>query len=163
LKGQAMDALRSLKLASGRDLPAHLDALTKLRSDALDVGARCQDEEYISILLASLPAAEFSNAMIILSEKKYAHEIIAHLRAHWDLVYKASVTASGVAQALAARAGNGGGAGNCSNCHMGPHHHDNCWARGGGKEGYGPTWYKAPPGKEPRQVLVEATNTVKAA
>jgi hypothetical protein len=162
LKGQAMDALRSLKLASGCDLPAHLDALTKLCSDALDIGARCQDGEYISIILASLPAAELSNAMIILGEKKYAHEIIAHLRAHWDLVYKASVTASGVAQALAAHAGNGGGAGNCS-CHVGPHHRDNCWARGGGKEGYGPGWYKAPPGKEPRQALVDAANTVKAA
>jgi hypothetical protein len=166
LKGQAMDALRSLKLASGRDLPAHLDVLTKLRSDALDAGARCPDEEYISIILASLPAAEFSNAMIILGDKKFAHEIIAHLRAHWDLVYKASVTTSGVAQALATHAGNsvggGRGVGNCSNCRVGPHHRDNCWARGGGKEGYGPAWYKAPAGLEPRQPLIDAANVVKA-
>jgi hypothetical protein len=36
LKGQAMDVLQSLKLVSRRDLPALLDALTKLCSDALD-------------------------------------------------------------------------------------------------------------------------------
>jgi hypothetical protein len=97
LKGIAMDTLRSLKLASGRDLPAHLKALTKLRSDALDVGARCQDEEYIAIVLASLPIPEFSSALLVLGEKKFSHEVINYLRGHWDLVYKASVTATGVA------------------------------------------------------------------
>jgi hypothetical protein len=166
LKGQVMDALHSLKLASRRDLPAHLDALTKLHSDALDAGARCPDEEYISIILASLPATEFSNAMIILSEKKFAHEVITHLRTHWDLVYKASVNANGVAQVLATHAGHGGGggrgAGNCTNCHVRPHHHENCWARSSGKEGYGPAWYKAPAGLESRQPLINAANMVKA-
>jgi hypothetical protein len=164
LKGQAMDALRLLKLVSGHDLPAHLNVLTKLCSDTLDVGAHYPDEEYISIILASLPAAEFSNAMIILGDKKFTHEVIAHLRAHWDLVYKASVNVNGVAQALTTHTGNsssgGCGARNCTNCRVGPHHRDNCWARGGGKEGYGPAWYKALAGLEPQQPLIDAANVV---
>ncbi|KAJ7303771.1 hypothetical protein DFH08DRAFT_976798 [Mycena albidolilacea] len=163
LKGIPMDTLCSLKLTSRCDLPAHLEALTKLRSDALDVGAHCQDEEYIAIVLASLPFPEFSSALLALYEKKFSHEVINYLCAHWDLVYKASVTATGIAQALAANAGNSGGTGSCGNCHIGPHHWDNCWAHGSGKEEYATAWYKAPNGMEPCQVLIEAANIAMAA
>jgi hypothetical protein len=168
LKGQAMDTLRSIKLDNWADLPAHLDALTKARQDAVCVGAQCLDNEYISIILGSLPASEFSNAMLILGDKMFAIEVIAYLRSYWELVYKPKMNlgVNGVAQALAANAADAGGnsgASACGNCHNGFHNRNKCWARGGGKEGYAPHWWKAPRGMEPRQAAINAVNIVKAA
>ncbi|KAF5346276.1 hypothetical protein D9757_014842 [Collybiopsis confluens] len=37
----------------------------------------------------------------------------------------------------------------CDNCNRNGHTKKGCWARGGGREGFAPRWYKAPKGMEP--------------
>ncbi|KAJ3978857.1 hypothetical protein F5890DRAFT_1380277, partial [Lentinula detonsa] len=36
----------------------------------------------------------------------------------------------------------------CENCKRRGHTKERCWARGGGQEGKGPTWYRAPKGMD---------------
>jgi hypothetical protein len=162
LKGLAMENLRALKLANGRDLPAHLEAFEKLRSEATRVGCRLMDTDVIPIILQSLPATEFGQSIIALQSLTITVEVISSLRQYWDIVYKKDVEAgdTGVASALAT---NFSGGSKCGNCAVNGHSKDSCWSSGGGREGQAPDWWVAPPGKEPRPHLVEAFRAKHAA
>jgi hypothetical protein len=135
LVGHEMEKLRGLKLASGRDLPAHLEALTKQRSEVIRVGGHIPDNQMIPIILQSLPAKEFAASMISLQKLAHVHLVVAQLRQWWDIVWKAKVEAGGVVNALATNVYN---AMHCTNCTMDGHTKERCFARGGGKEGQGP-------------------------
>jgi hypothetical protein len=167
LKGQAMEKIRSVKLASGRDLPAHLDELTKLRAEVSRVGGHIRDVEMNSIILQSLPAIEFAPSMLSLQRFSITVELTSELRTYWEIVHKKDVDAATTGGTVAHALANHVPASfhvKCSNGTCGGKHTiEACWARGGGREGQAPPWWKAPAGMEPRQSFVEAHRAARAA
>ncbi|KAJ6584732.1 hypothetical protein B0H19DRAFT_1249672 [Mycena capillaripes] len=162
LKGLAFERLRSAKLATGRDMPAHLDELARLHAEVSCVGGRITDPEMNSIIFQSLPAIEFAGSILNLQQFSIIFKLTNELRTYWDLVHKkeVEVTGNGVANALAM---NISGGLVCDNCAVHGHTKDACWARGGGREGQGRRWWRAPQGKEPRQSFVDAAKAARAA
>ncbi|KAJ7606008.1 hypothetical protein FB45DRAFT_1041738 [Roridomyces roridus] len=151
VKGLRMAELRSVKLDSGRNLLKHLDDLARARARAVDAGCRVYDIEMIGIILQSLPAAEFGPSIIALQTKAYAHEVVAELRQYHDIVYGREPAPGTGNNALAVA-----GRPTCSNCSRFGHGREQCFARGGGREGYAPSSWRPPRGKEPRKELTQA-------
>ncbi|CAK5282848.1 unnamed protein product [Mycena citricolor] len=157
-----MERLRTLNLKDPRYLMSHIDELIKRRAEVHDIGGSIPDPMMCTIILTSLPKEEFGTALISLQVHSVVAHLVQHLREWWDLVWKKRVEedATGTpANALA----DGYNTRGCENCGVQGHDQRGCWAKGGGKEGHAPGWWKAPRGKEPSPELVAAHRQAKEA
>jgi hypothetical protein len=161
LKGLAFTKLRALKCKEGRHIRAHLDQLAKLRSEVGRVGGSVKDTEMNSIILQSLPLAEFRGSILMLQNFKFTYELVNELLSYWEISYgdEADAAQGNVVNTLAATTNSIV----CSNCAVNGHTKERCWALGGGQEGQARGRWVAPAGKEPRQQLVEAAKAARAA
>ncbi|KAK7016522.1 hypothetical protein R3P38DRAFT_2785725 [Favolaschia claudopus] len=124
------------------------------------------DLEFMPIILASLPAKEFAQSVLMWQGSDQPGALSSALMHYWELTYKADMEKAAkekeggaVANAMAAAVGGGKDCGICHRAHI----TDNCWCRGGGKEGQAPGWWKASKGLEPREHLVEAAKAARKA
>ncbi|CAK5275203.1 unnamed protein product [Mycena citricolor] len=153
LVGLKMERLHTLELKDPRYLMSHIDELVKRRAEVHDIGGSVPDPLMCTIILSSLPKEEFRTSLIALQIHKVVAHIVQHLREWWDLVWKKRVEEEGAsANALGAVTNDS----LCENCGVSGHNQRACWARGGGKEGQAPGWWKPPRGKEPALGLVQA-------
>ncbi|CAK5283655.1 unnamed protein product [Mycena citricolor] len=160
LVGLKMERLRTLTLKDPRYLMTHIDELVKRRAEVHDIGGTVPDPMMCTIILTSLPKEEFGTALIALQVHSVVAHLVQHLREWWDLVWKKRMEEEGngaTANALAV----GVNATGCENCGVRGHDQRGCWARGGGKEGQAPGWWKPPRGKEPSPDLVNAHRNAK--
>ncbi|KAJ7708704.1 hypothetical protein B0H17DRAFT_1191208 [Mycena rosella] len=97
LKGQANKRFCCVKLASRRNMPAHLDELTKLCVKVQRVDGHIRDPEMNSIIVQSLPAVEFTLLMLSLQCFNVTFELVNDLMTFWELVYKKDVEAARIA------------------------------------------------------------------
>jgi hypothetical protein len=124
LKGLAFTKLRALKCKDGRHLRAHLDELTKLRAEVVRVGGKISDVEMNSVILQSLPQAEFRGSILTLQNFKLTFELVNELTSYWEISYgeEAANEQGGVANALAATTNTLV----CSNCSVNGHTKERC-------------------------------------
>ncbi|KAJ3859532.1 hypothetical protein EV359DRAFT_68074, partial [Lentinula novae-zelandiae] len=128
----------------------HLETL-KLRVAASGVGCKIEDSKMISVILASLPPSWIILVQVHQS-KKVLSEVTAALVEYWTFLTRdndpsapdptAYSTATALVPAVPVLI--------CDNCGAQGHSKFKCWAAGGGKEGQGLKWWRAPKGKEPR-------------
>ncbi|CAK5280774.1 unnamed protein product [Mycena citricolor] len=158
LIGMKVERLRELVLKDPRKLPAHIDKLVKRRTDVHEVGGTIPDPLMCTILLNSLPKEEFGTALISLQMYKVVADLVQHLRKWWDIVWKRRVEDEGVGTPLNTTNAMtiNVSASACSNCGVNGHSDKACWAKGGGKEGQAPGWWKAPRRMEPSPALVSS-------
>ncbi len=142
LKSRARERLRSAQFVEGGpdSLSGFLDRLAKLQMEANALGCKVVDVEMIAILYASLPAM-FALAIQIHAGKTDYQEICAELLKWWMITHPGEAEADNSVSALAVSANSSV---KCSNCGRSGHTHHNCYAAGGGREGKGPLWYRAP-------------------
>ncbi|CAK5276454.1 unnamed protein product [Mycena citricolor] len=166
LIGIRMERLRDLRLKDTRYLPGHIDKLIKLCADVHGIGGLVTDQQMCTIILNSPLKEEFGASLIVLQTFNQVQPLIANLRDWWEMVWLKKINEEDTkdsTKALTIHAPtNPGGATTCTAC-GGTHHQRVCWARGGGKEGQAPSWWKAPRGKEPNPMLVAAHRQAKEA
>ncbi|KAF7334104.1 hypothetical protein MVEN_02316200 [Mycena venus] len=164
LKSIALEKLQAVKLANGWDLPAHLENLTKLHTDANCIGCHVGDSDMVSIILQSLPPAELGQSIMTLQVMTFVSDVTSNLLTYWDIVYKKQVEADvkngAVMNALTASVLSRV---TCNNCGIEGHTDPACWAIHGGKEGQAPKWWRAPKGKEPPQSFIDTARAARAA
>ena len=132
--------LRNIKCSEEDDLREHLDKAQDLYARLNEMGAMISEEEFMDIILASLPPSyeavmnalttslqecdrplEPDNIIRVLKAQYDKRKVVTHT--HDEEVFMGSTKKKGPI---------------CANCHKSGHTIENCWAKGGGKEGQGP-------------------------
>lgn len=158
----ALKQLESVHLAERGDFEAHLHTLETLCITARNIGCTVSDAKMISVIFSSLPPTWFTLVQAHQSKSKL-EDVVAALMEYWMFVNRDKAITVADLSALAALLSGTSTPNNspikfvCSNCNHTGHTDMWCWAAGGGMEGKGPKWYKAPKGKEP--ITSESTVT----
>lgn len=128
--------LRATEFSDGMDFLKHVEDLREKWRSATEKGAKIDDSTFRTILIASLP--ESWNAVVAgIYAKTESKDVIAALTVHWDRLVlqkqKAGISATALQTQTKPRLV-------CvnPNCRRNGHTIDNCYWRGGGKEGQFP-------------------------
>ena len=138
--------LRNIKCSEEDNLRLHLDRAQDLFVRLKEMGAKISDDEFMDIILASLPPTydAVMNALTTSLEEcgrtMDPHSLIRILEAQYkkrktaivtqeDQAFMGTSTSTDKKQLI------------CTNCKKSGHIIENCWAKGGGKEGQAP-WQK---------------------
>jgi hypothetical protein len=137
--------LQDERCAEGGDVKTHLDKLQAIREDLIAMGADPGDENFVAIVLGSLPAtfetylSALTGASALLGKKLDPDMVLQGIS---DEAERRKVRATGNGEKEAAFYGNGSKKPKkmmeCYNCHKRGHMAKDCWAKGGGKEGQNP-------------------------
>lgn len=154
--------LNNMRCAEGEDIHAHLSAMQKLRLELAGMKHPVNETDYMSMLQQSMPKSyhNFMSAILATSRvtktKITPDELITHLTAEYDireaLKNKPNAMAKSGGSALVVtsegqkRKSNKGSSQKkgdkartvCENCNKPNHRREDCWRKGGGKEGQGP-------------------------
>lgn len=152
----ALKKLERYKLAEDGKLDDHLQELAKLQGEANALGCAIGDAQMIAITLASLPASWVMLVQVHQSKTNLA-EVNTALREYWAFTHRDDLTATDPTALNATQTNRNTNVPICENCGRRGHNGPRCWAAGGGLEGKGPKWYRAPKGKEPRSTVAAAT------
>ncbi|KAF5367205.1 hypothetical protein D9757_012230 [Collybiopsis confluens] len=140
----AKERIQQFKYNSGTRFEDYFKQLEALRKAANDVGCSILDEDLRSRFLTSLTT---NNLWILQTHGARSYSDLKHTLIEYDMMVE-STNAVGsetvIPSALAVP-----GAIVCDNCNRNGHTKKGCWARGGGREGFAPRWYRAPKGMEP--------------
>ncbi|KAJ6522806.1 hypothetical protein DFH09DRAFT_1330393 [Mycena vulgaris] len=137
----------------------------KLRAKVVRVGGHITDLEMNSVIMQSLPSVEFCGSILSLQHFTITFELMNELMSYLEISYRgeveAAITSRGVdvANVLAVNFGSV----TCSNCPVGEHTKEHCWAHGGGCEGQAPCWWAVPSGMEPCQQLIDTAKAARGA
>ena len=132
--------LRNIKCSKEEDIREHLDKAQDLYSRLNEMGASISEEEFMDIILASLlPSyAAVMNAITTSLEEcdrpLEPDNIIRVLKAQYDK--QRTITSTQEEQVFTGSTSKKKLV--CTNCNKPRHSKENCWAKGGGKEGQGP-------------------------
>ena len=158
-------ALYRATAADDFNMVDHISNLRKLQEELHLMGSMVTDEDFVMILITSLPEAwdNYTSAYLGSSGNKpelRSHEIIAILLDEDRRRNERSGTGTSGEAALQAK-GKGKKRDNsdkkCYNCKKKGHLQEDCWAKGGGKEGQGPKGRKGPNREKSNQA--EEVNT----
>jgi len=156
------------------ELKQHFQLMFQRHDNLTKMGSTLSDSRYNTIIMSSLPesyrptlqtitAAERTNAALgILSKKMKADDLVAFLIEEAQHRVINDDRTKSAESALAAhgkrdkrgrgdkgkKADKSGSGRNCENCHKPYHTKENCWAKGGGKEGQGPKQNKSKNGEK---------------
>src|SRR5882762_7033078 len=109
--------LQNIRCDEDGNIHAHFNLLSDMREQLASMGKTTDDDEFASILLASLPPSYETTQSTI----------------------NAAADMSGTEDAFAANAQNKDKRNvECYNCHKMGHYRSDCWAKGGDKEGQRP-------------------------
>ncbi|PPQ82316.1 hypothetical protein CVT24_002271 [Panaeolus cyanescens] len=142
----AENELRNLRYIDGNDLNTHLADLRMRWTYANSIGASINDRDFRMIVIQSLPAS-WDHMVTTLYTSPTSADTIARLRMHWDRVNRQGIgrsSSSSTASATIALPANTNTTARfqlrCtnSNCKRRGHTIENCYWRGGGKEGQFP-------------------------
>jgi hypothetical protein len=134
----------------GDDIAAHVLTMRKIEDDLRKMGAAVADEDFLDILMTSLPESwdNFTNTYTTANatgiNKITSQEFIAamhdELRRRTARETKTDTALKAYSPAPKPASGTQSGTtrGKCYNCNKPGHKKDDCWAKGGGKEGQGP-------------------------
>jgi hypothetical protein len=163
LKVDLRRKLQEKKCAEGEDVKTHLDELQWLREDLIAIGADPGDENFVAIVMGSLPASldpylAALTATTSLLDKTLTPEVI--LRGIRDEAERRNLQkSSGKSKdnvAFTAREQKKDKKNiECYNCHKKGHMKSECWAKGGGQEGKGPKGKGRGKGKKGESNVVE--------
>jgi len=132
--------LWNMKCSEDDDLREHLDKAQDLYSRLNEMGAQISEGEFLDILLASLPPSyeAVMNALITSLEEVGKpldpDNIIRILKSQYDR--RKTLTITQEEQGFVGTSEKKVHI--CANCKKPGHTKENCWAKGGGKEGQGP-------------------------
>ncbi len=138
--------LQDERCVEGGDVKAHLTKLQSLREDLTAMGADPGDDNFVTIVLGSLPSSfetylsVLTGASTLLGKTLNPNMVLQGINDEAD---RRKVRSAGRGEKESAfYSGNGGQKSKksveCYNCHKKGHMARDCWARGGGKEGQGP-------------------------
>lgn len=138
-------ALYRMTAEEGFDMVEHISKLRKLQEELHLMENKVPDEDFVMILITSLPESwdQYTSAYLGSSSNKPTlklHELVAILleEDRWRRG-RSDDTASGVAmQAKFSRGDKGIEKRKCFNCGKEGHIKEECWSKGGGREGKGP-------------------------
>jgi transposase InsO family protein len=142
--------LRNIRCSEEDDLRQHLDKAQDLYARLNDMGATISEDEFIDIILASLPPSYESvmNALTTSLEEcgkpLIPDDIIRVLKSQYDK--RKSQSISQEEQVFIGTSTKKGLI--CANCKKKGHAIETCWAKGGLKEGQGPKQKKKPKSKK---------------
>ena len=131
--------LRNMRCSEEEDLRLHLDNAQDLFARLKEMGAKITNDEFMDIILASLPPsyeAVMNGLTMSLEECGKPLEpdsIIQLLKAQYD---KKKTQSTNVEEAFVGTSKKKVTI--CTNCKKKGHTIENCWSKGGGKEGQGP-------------------------
>jgi hypothetical protein len=167
--------LQNTRYAEGESMRDHIAKMTELRERLAEMNTPVSDESFVSYLRTSLSLApSFRTLFTTLSAT--AHQMGKKLTPTdviWHLTEEAtsaeiedSINKSNAAMLTAtskAKGGNSRSSKNdilCTNTNCGRRGHtkDQCWAKGGGREGQAPDWWKTG-GKQASASIAESTPT----
>jgi hypothetical protein len=164
LKVDLRRKLQEKKCTEGEDVKTHLDELQRLHEDLIVIGADPGDENFVAIVMGSLPAsldpylAALTATTSLLDNKTLTLEVI--LRGIRDEAERQNLRkSSGKSKdnvAFTAREQKKDKKNiECYNCHKKGHMKSECWAKGGGQEGKGPKGKGRGRGKKGESNVVE--------
>ena len=139
--------IQSLKCGEDDNVRTHFETLANLREQLAVMGTTIPDEEYLSILLSSIPECYDSNILsmathAVLSRTAIsATDVVKLITDAYDRRTLQKGKKQAQEEALTANAGKGKKSKKdleCFNCKKRGHIKADCWAPGGGKEGQGP-------------------------
>jgi len=131
------------------DIVVHMTMLRQLQEQLHLMGSLVSDDEFIILLITSLPESwdQFTTAYLGANGNNTtvtSHELVAIIT---EENCRRQEKGTGGDSAMFSRARNQGGRTHgipddpdveCYNCHKKGHKSNNCWSKGGGKEGQGP-------------------------
>src|ERR1700761_4530966 len=134
------------------DVKAHLTKLQALREELIAMSADPGDDNFIAILLGSLPTSYDPYLAALTATSALLNQTIdpdTYIRGIGDEADRRRIKNRTKEEKEAAFNANGGSSGHgrrgkrsstveCYNCHKKGHIKAECWAKGGGKEGQGP-------------------------
>ena len=148
-------ALYRATAEEGFDMVAHISNLRKLQEELHIMDNKVTDEDFVMILITSLPESWDNYTSSYLGSKGNKPELLSH-----ELVAilmeedrrRKSRNGDSAGASLQAKYSKGQKNNNkktdpnteCYNCHKKGHMASDCWAKGGGKEGQGPKGRKGP-------------------
>jgi transposase InsO family protein len=137
--------LQDERCADGGDVKAHLDKLRTIREDLVAMGADPGDDNFVAIVLGSLPTkyesylSALTGAATLLGRNLDPDTVLQGISDEADRI---AARTGGKGEKEAAFYGNSGKKPRktmeCYNCHKKGHMSKDCWAKGGGKEGQNP-------------------------
>lgn len=159
--------MQQMRCPEGGNIRVHISRMTELYEELAGMGAPLTDVQFSTYIRASLPPSYHSLLTSINATSRITGKAIlssALIQEIYEAADDATVTKSNVEQegnsALAAFKGKGKGKGRggeskskgekyCSVCKKkGYHTKEDCWAKGGGKEGQAPEWYLKKKGED---------------
>ena len=140
-------ALYRTTVEEGFEMVTHISNLRQLQEELHVLGSLVSDEDFVMILLTSLPESwdNYTTSLFGSSGNKpsiKSHELVAVLLEEDRRRKARGGESSGTALHAKTRGKSGDDNPNrdkeCFNCHKKGHVKGDCWAKGGGKEGQGP-------------------------
>ena len=163
-KTNLLTQLQNARYAEGQSMREHIAKMTEIRERLAEMNSPVSDESFVSYLRTSLSLAPtFRTLFMTLSatahqtgKKLTSSDVIWHLTEEANSIeIEDNINKSNAAMmAATTRAKDGKGKDNSkrndrndilctnSNCKRKGHTKDQCWAKGGGKEGQAPEWWK---------------------
>jgi hypothetical protein len=142
--------LNDMHCTEDGDIRSHLSAMTKLKDELLAMGINYKDEEYVPLLLGSMPASYHMLLSAIMqsaapsSTQLKSEVLILEEAAHREAESKCTGSAETALHTSRDAKGKGKSSKShllCDNCHKTGHIGLDCYAPEGGKEGQAP-WQK---------------------
>ncbi|KAF5358872.1 hypothetical protein D9757_012294 [Collybiopsis confluens] len=140
----AKERIQQFKYNPGTRFEDYFKQLEALRKAANDVGCSILDEDLRSRFLTSLTA---NNLWILQTHGARSYSDLKRTLIEYNMMVE-STNAVGLETVIPSALAIPGTI-VCDNCNRNGHTKKGCWARGGGREGFAPRWYKAPKGMEP--------------
>ncbi|KNZ80321.1 hypothetical protein J132_06392, partial [Termitomyces sp. J132] len=135
----AENSLRATNYSDGMDFQEHIANLRSKWNIAVEKGADLKDNQFRAIVISSLPAS-WDYIVASLQSTKTSVELIAGLNVHWERLKERSTSAGATSTALLTKMPQTQRKLVCanSNCGRTGHTIENCYWKGGGKEGQFP-------------------------
>jgi hypothetical protein len=154
--------LQETKCKENGDVKVHLSKMLRLHESLAGMGASIEDRDFYAILIGSLPEAyrpllsSINAAAKVTLRVLTPYELINIVSEEYEhrLLTNRRMTKKGANSALSASVKGNGGRGRtsnsapanpdavCYNCKRKGHYKEDCWRKGGGKEGQGPNQRK---------------------
>jgi hypothetical protein len=175
--GATLDRLMLMQCSEDDDVRKHITTMTDLKENLAEMGNPLTDEMFSAYIRRSMPKSykplfTALAASATIAARPYSSDaLIQQIFSMADTEAAAKESDERIETAMAAfrEKGNQGSKGQkggkkkkgplCANCNRPSHSIENCWRKGGGKEGQAPEWYKEKTGKASLATANSATTS----